>query len=44
MYECPKCGTVMVYDTNRCLICPKCDVSYWDRETGRRTLKGDKHE
>ena len=25
MYKCTRCGTRMTYDTNKYLICPKCD-------------------
>ena len=31
---CLKCGTLLVYDTNHVLVCPRCDKAYWDAETG----------
>jgi len=34
MLKCPKCGSIMVYDTNGQLVCPNCDKAYWDLETG----------
>jgi len=42
MYKCHKCGTRMVFDTNRSLVCPKCDKDYWDRETGKVRVIAEK--
>ncbi len=37
--KCGKCGEPLVYDTNRVLICPRCDKTYWDAETGKNRNK-----
>ncbi len=31
--RCPRCGRILIYDTNRRLSCPNCDKGYWDMET-----------